>query len=68
MQDITKEMQDAYFAKIFKMSGIKKELPFPNAKPLYGNSGEQLANRKAAHEHAKKVLDWNRKRLAIEGN
>lgn len=64
----TNEMHDSYFAQISKMSGIEKKLPFPNAKPLYGNSGEQLENRKAAHAHAKKVLDWNKKRLSMLKN
>jgi hypothetical protein len=56
---------DNYFGHIWNKSGIKRKLPFPNAKPLFGNSGEQLANRKASLEHATKVLDWNRKRLKV---
>jgi hypothetical protein len=53
-----------YFDQIWNQSKIKKVLPFPNAQPLYGSKGEGLANRKASLEHAKKVLDWNRKKLA----
>lgn len=63
-----KDPDTSYFGLIWSKSGIKRELPFPDAKPLFGNTGEQLANRKAAHEHAKKVLDWNRNRLAMEKN
>lgn len=63
---VTKDMIDSYFGAIWKLSGIKRKLPFPNAKPLFGNSGEQLANRKAAHEHAEKVLTWNKERLKRE--
>lgn len=56
-------MLDNYFGHIWKISGIKRNLPFPNAIPLFGSSGEGLKNRLEAFKHAKKVLDWNRKRL-----
>lgn len=59
---------DNYFGHIWKKSGIKRELPFPNAKPLFSSTGEGLENRKASHAHAKKVLDWNRKRLKDESS
>lgn len=65
---MSNEDQDKYFKLIWEASGIERKLPFPKAKPLFGNSSEQLANRKAAHEYAKKVLDWNRNRLAMQKN
>ena len=56
---------DSYFWHIANKSGKKLVLPFPNANPKFGNEGESLANRKASHEFAGKVLDWNRKRLGV---